>query len=206
MTNGRKKWFLAPMEPRTEVIEVAVLLLTWPAGVAKAPSACTIWYGHVVWIGSCGRRFLQSWFLPAVVRGSLSEQVDMAEDVSEAEDTLRSALTLLVNLGKLLLQNAKQEAEGTVDLISSFSGHVDMRTWKWHFCRALLIFGLLRNPDKSLHTLFRILETWVIIHLRLKKTTRLFVKCSLHLTSISPILFTASSHLLHYRCHLVIYY
>ena len=39
----------------------------------------------------------------------------MAEDVTVSEETLASSLTLLVDLSKVLLQKAKQEAEGRSD-------------------------------------------------------------------------------------------
>lgn len=39
----------------------------------------------------------------------------MAEDVSVSEETLTSALTQMVNLGKVLLQKAKQEAEDSLE-------------------------------------------------------------------------------------------
>lgn len=41
--------------------------------------------------------------------------VIMAEDVAVSEETLTDGLTLLVNMGKVLLQNAKEEAAGRAD-------------------------------------------------------------------------------------------
>lgn len=38
----------------------------------------------------------------------------MAEDISEAEDTLIYGLTGLNTMGRILLENGKQEAAGTV--------------------------------------------------------------------------------------------
>lgn len=39
----------------------------------------------------------------------------MAEDVTASDETLTSGLTLLVNLGNVLLQNAKQDAEVSLE-------------------------------------------------------------------------------------------
>ena len=44
--------------------------------------------------------------------GERGDGVNMAEDVTVSEETLASSLTLFVNLSKVLLQNAKTEAEG----------------------------------------------------------------------------------------------
>lgn len=46
----------------------------------------------------------------------------MAEDISEAEDTLIYGLTGLNTMGRILLENGKQEAAGTVyDVTTSIS-------------------------------------------------------------------------------------
>lgn len=47
--------------------------------------------------------------------GTRERQVAMAEDVTVSEETLTSSLSLLVNLGKVLLEKAKQEAAGRTD-------------------------------------------------------------------------------------------
>lgn len=44
-----------------------------------------------------------------------ADVVIMAEDVAVSEEILTDGLTLLVNMGKVLLQNAKEEAAGRAD-------------------------------------------------------------------------------------------
>lgn len=54
----------------------------------------------------------------------------MAEDVTVSEETLTSSLSLLVNLGKVLLEKAKQEAAGRID---SDEGCISRDGPRWKF-------------------------------------------------------------------------
>lgn len=54
----------------------------------------------------------------------------MAEDVTVSEETLTSSLSLLVNLGKVLLEKAKQEAAGRTD---SEEGCISRDGPRWKF-------------------------------------------------------------------------
>lgn len=56
--------------------------------------------------------------LPVCCRRSLrGRPAIMADDATVSQETLTSSLTLLVNFNKVLLQNAKQEAEGKTHFI-----------------------------------------------------------------------------------------
>ena len=68
--------------------------------------------------------------------GTQERQVAMAEDVTVSEETLTSSLSLLVNLGKVLLEKAKQEAAGRTD---SDEGCISCHGPRWK-CEGLNVF------------------------------------------------------------------
>ena len=68
--------------------------------------------------------------------GTRERQVAMAEDVTVSEETLTSSLSLLVNLGKVLLEKAKQEAAGRTD---SDEGCILCHGPRWK-CEGLSVF------------------------------------------------------------------
>lgn len=74
----------------------------WPLGALIKPS-CVTWS-----TASRDHSVFSIWLQPVT---GVSAQ-DMAEQVTEAEDTLIWGLELLVSLGKVLLQKAKEEAQG----------------------------------------------------------------------------------------------